>query len=192
MIIRVRPGTNDVARLRTIFVSSGRVPGHEEPIRAVCFGACRMTGVVASPSVVAYRTRDLQILATRLVGWLRPRMPGASDLKIVNLSYPLGAGMSHETILFDAMWTEDGAPRQRGLVVRIKPQGELVYQDDMFEEQYRLMMLMHEAGDVKVAQPFLVRGRARLARCTFLRHGKDRGPGSSKLSALFKSRLAGR
>lgn len=107
----------------------------------------------SAPSIVAYRTRDLEILAGNLAGWLHGKMPGARDIKILNLSYPLGAGMSHETILFDAEWTEDGAPQSRGLVVRIKPQGELVYQDDMFEEQYQLMKLMHDASDVKVAAP---------------------------------------
>ena len=112
-----------------------------------------MSAAAASPEVVAYRTRDLEILAASLADWLQARMPAARDIRILDLSYPLGAGMSHETILFDAEWREDGAPRKRGLVVRIKPQGELVYHDDMFEEQYRLMKLMHEASDVKVAEP---------------------------------------
>ena len=111
-----------------------------------------MSQAVASP-IVAYATRDLDILAERLSGWLTARLPGASDLRISNLSYPLGAGMSHETILFDAAWKGGGALRERGMVVRIKPMSAHVYQDDMFEEQYRLMKLMHESGKVCVAEP---------------------------------------
>jgi aminoglycoside phosphotransferase (APT) family kinase protein len=113
-----------------------------------------MSQAAASAStIVAPATRDLDILANRLAGWLAERLPDARDIRITDLSYPLGAGMSHETILFDANWTEGGTPRQRGLVVRIKPTSALVYQDDMFEEQYRLMQLMHESGKVRVAEP---------------------------------------
>ncbi len=39
------------------------------------------------------------------------------------------------------------------MVVRIKPSSHHVYQDDMFTEQYRLMQLMHDAGQVRVARP---------------------------------------
>lgn len=111
-----------------------------------------MSSTAASP-IVAYATRDLEILAEKLSGWLTERLPGASDLRITELSYPLGAGMSHETILFDAAWREGGALRERGMVVRIKPMSAHVYHDDMFEEQYRLMKLMHESGKVRVAEP---------------------------------------
>jgi len=104
-------------------------------------------------TIVAYRTRDLDTLAADLTGWLRSRMPHATGLRISNLSYPLGAGMSHETILFDASFSENGTPQQRGMVVRIKPSGDLVYHDDMFEEQYQLMKLMHDVSDVRIAQP---------------------------------------
>lgn len=105
------------------------------------------------PGLVAPEIRDLEDLAQRLGGWLSRRMPGASDIMLTDLRYPLGAGMSHETILFDARWTEEGRARQQGLVIRIKPTKRLVYQDDMFAEQYRLMALMHEAGHVRVAKP---------------------------------------
>lgn len=108
----------------------------------------------SAATIVAPRTRDLDTLADRLASWLQDRMPDAHDILISNLSYPLGAGMSHETILFDADWTEGGKAVRRGMVVRIKPTGDsLVYQDDMFEEQYRLMKLMHEESDVRVAAP---------------------------------------
>jgi aminoglycoside phosphotransferase (APT) family kinase protein len=70
-----------------------------------------------------------------------------------NLSYPLGAGMSHETILFDATWREDMAERTRGMVVRIKPVRDCVYADDLFDQQYELVRLMHRGGIVRVAAP---------------------------------------
>ena len=108
----------------------------------------------AAPTIVAPATRDLGELGAALAGWLSQRMPGARDIRILNLSYPLGAGMSHETILFDAEWAEGGAAQRKGMVVRIKPTGgATVYQDDMFREQYQLMELMHDRSDVRIAKP---------------------------------------
>jgi aminoglycoside phosphotransferase (APT) family kinase protein len=103
--------------------------------------------------MVAPEVRDLQQLSRELAGWLEARLPDARDVELQNLSYPLGAGMSHETILFDAAWREGGASRRQGMVVRIKPMRRQVYQDDMFERQHQLMELMHRTGAVPVPRP---------------------------------------
>jgi aminoglycoside phosphotransferase (APT) family kinase protein len=104
------------------------------------------------PAIVSPNVRDLDTLADALVGWIGDRMPAARDLRLTDLRYPLGAGMSHETILFDATWTEGSRTTRRGMVVRIKPTRHFVYQDDMFDQQYRLMQLMHDSGHVRVAR----------------------------------------
>ncbi|MBP6580386.1 MAG: phosphotransferase family protein [Sphingorhabdus sp.] len=106
-----------------------------------------------SPAIVAPNVRDLNDLAGTLVEWFTQKIDGASDVRVTNLSYPLGAGMSHETILFDAAWREDGVDIAQGMVVRIKPTNSLVYCDDMFDQQYRLIELMHANGAVRVAKP---------------------------------------
>ena len=108
------------------------------------------------PAIVAPNVRDLDILATTIVGWLGQRIPNARNLRLTDLRYPLGAGMSHETILFDASWVEDGRTAHRGMVVRIKPTRHFVYQDDMFDQQYRLMQAMHDSGHVRVARPLWI------------------------------------
>lgn len=108
------------------------------------------------PAIVAPNVRDLDTLSAALVGWLGHRIPAAQDIRLRNLHYPLGAGMSHETILFDAFWTEAGRTADRGMVVRIKPTQHFVYQDDMFDQQYRLMQLMHDSGHVRVARPLWI------------------------------------
>ncbi len=105
-----------------------------------------------SDLIVAPETRDLDELAGALAAWLAKQMPDASDVRIANLDYPRGAGMSHETILFDAHWTEGGAERSRGMVVRIKPGTQTVFPDDLFDQQYQLMKLMHDGGYVRVAE----------------------------------------
>lgn len=106
-----------------------------------------------SDVIVAPETRDLGELAGELTRWLAGKMPQASGITVENLAYPRGAGQSHETILFDARWSEGGSERVQGCVVRIKPQSFTVYPDDLFDEQYRVMKALHEDGRVRVARP---------------------------------------
>jgi aminoglycoside phosphotransferase (APT) family kinase protein len=111
-----------------------------------CSSAEDEGGVIVAPAV-----RDLPGLAHILEPWLGERMPEAENLRVADLEYPRGAGQSHETILFDAVWEGAGATRSRGLAVRIKPTGFTVFQDDMFEEQFLLMRHLHQGGYVRVA-----------------------------------------
>jgi aminoglycoside phosphotransferase (APT) family kinase protein len=106
-----------------------------------------------SDVIVAPETRDLDELAARLAGWLAGQIAGAMDIRIDNLSYPRGAGQSHETVLFDARWTEGGQAREQGCVVRIKPRSFTVFPDNLFDEQYAIMKLLADGGAVKVARP---------------------------------------
>lgn len=108
---------------------------------------------MAEPAIVAPNVRDLDKLSTTLSDWLGTRLTNAQEIRVTSLSYPLGAGMSHETILFDADWNEAGSHRSQGMVVRIKPTNSLVYLDDMFDQQYRLIQLLHDHGVVRVAKP---------------------------------------
>jgi aminoglycoside phosphotransferase (APT) family kinase protein len=105
-----------------------------------------------SDVIVAPHTRDLEILAEDLRGWVLQRMPDARDLRIVNLAYPRGAGQSHETVLFDIEWTQDGDRRHQGCVVRIKPASFTVFPDNLFDEQYRVMKALGEGDLVRVAR----------------------------------------
>jgi hypothetical protein len=94
------------------------------------------------PAIVAPNVRALDELAVTLAAWLGTRLVNASDITVTNLSYPLGAGMSHETILFDAAWREGGVEKTQGMVVRIKPTSNTVYPDDLFVQQYQVIELM--------------------------------------------------
>ena len=105
-----------------------------------------------SDQIVAPNIRDLDELAGTLSTWLARQLPQASAIRIDNLDYPRGAGMSHETILFDAHWQEHATARSQGMVVRIKPKDFTVYPDNLFEEQYQLMQLLHQGNHVRVAK----------------------------------------
>lgn len=107
-----------------------------------------------SDQIVAPETRDLAELAGELTQWLAQKMPDAADIRVDNLDYPRGAGMSHETILFDAHWREGSQERNQGMVVRIKPEKMTVFPDNLFDEQYQLMKVLHEGNYVRVAKVF--------------------------------------
>lgn len=109
--------------------------------------------VALSDVIVAPETRDLDELAQRLVSWLRGKIPGSSGIAVTNLAYPRGAGQSHETVLFDAHWQEGGGDHALGCVVRIKPKSFTVFPDNLFDEQYAIMKLLAEEGDVRIARP---------------------------------------
>jgi aminoglycoside phosphotransferase (APT) family kinase protein len=120
------------------------------------------TGVIVAPQV-----RDFDVFSRTLTQWLAAQMPQARDLRIENLTYPRGSGQSHETILLDALWRENGAEKAQGFVVRIKPTAHTVYQDDMFEEQHRVMRAMRDSGRVRVAQIFWVENDASVLGAPF-------------------------
>ncbi len=109
-----------------------------------------------SDLIVAPETRDLEELSAALLNWLSRQMPQARDLRLDNFAYPRGAGMSHETILFDAHWQEDGGAKSQGMVVRIKPELMTVFPDNLFDEQYQLMKVLHEGNYVRVAKVFWI------------------------------------
>ncbi|WP_232494760.1 phosphotransferase family protein [Novosphingobium kaempferiae] len=106
-----------------------------------------------SDVIVAPETRDLDDLAGRLEHWLSGRLPGATGITVNNLAYPRGAGQSHETVLFDAHWSEGGRVHAQGCVVRIKPKSFTVFPDNLFDEQHAIMKLMSDEGTVRVAKP---------------------------------------
>jgi aminoglycoside phosphotransferase (APT) family kinase protein len=125
--------------------------------------------------IVALKTRELDTLGRQLAGWLQGKMPAARDIRIDNLAYPFGAGQSHETILFDASWTEGGERRDEGMVVRIKPVDLQMFPTDLFHEQAMLMSLLHEDGRVKVARIFWYEEDPSLLGAPFFVMEKKRG-----------------
>lgn len=106
-----------------------------------------------SDVIVAPETRDLEELAERLAAWLGKQMPQAGGIAVDGLAYPRGAGQSHETVLFDARWTEQGEECVQGCVVRIKPRSFTVFPDNLFDEQYQVMKVLSDGGYVRVARP---------------------------------------
>ena len=66
-------------------------------------------------------SRDPKVLSDRLRRWLAGRLGPDSSPVITDVTSPESNGMSSETLLFTARWTEDGSPVERRLVARIEP-----------------------------------------------------------------------
>lgn len=125
--------------------------------------------------IVAPHVRELAPVAERIADWLRARMSDAEDVSVGSLTYPSGAGLSHETLLFDATWRADGRPIDQGMVVRIKPTEHTVFPDNLFEQQYQVMRLLHADGRVKVAETFWFEEDASILGAPFFAMARVRG-----------------
>jgi aminoglycoside phosphotransferase (APT) family kinase protein len=98
-------------------------------------------------------TRDLTATARMLERWLQARMPAASAVSVGELSWPQGAGMSNETLLFRARWREAAAEQNQGLVARVAPSIVQFFKDADLRQQFDLLQALHAGGHVKVAEP---------------------------------------
>jgi aminoglycoside phosphotransferase (APT) family kinase protein len=94
--------------------------------------------------------RDLSAARDQLTEWLAKRHPGATDVRLSEVSAPAFTGFSNETLLFDAGWTLDGERHELGIVARVKPTAYTVFLESEFETQYRVMELLGSQSDVMV------------------------------------------
>ena len=138
--------------------------------------------------LVSPRTRDLATFGAQLSQWLGEPIPQARDIALDNLSYPSGAGMSHETILFHAHWRQDGRSVIRPLVLRVKPTANMVFPDDLFTSQYRIMKIMHERQWVPIAEPLWLEEREEVIGAPFFVMEQVRGRVAERPAVLHTAR----
>lgn len=92
-------------------------------------------------------TRDPQESAVQLAAWLAGRLPGATDIAVTDVQTPQASGLSNETLLFTASWTQDGEARGGRYVARIAPQGPAVFPSyDLVAEQRVMQALAQHTG----------------------------------------------
>ena len=94
--------------------------------------------------------RDLEATRPVVRDWLARRLPGTSDLSISEIAGPAFTGFSNETLLFDAIWTEDGRDQSAGFVIRVAPTRHHLFLDPDFEFQYRVIQALGERTDIPV------------------------------------------
>src|SRR3954451_24561305 len=109
--------------------------------------------ISAEKSAVTVSTRDAQQTGKGLAAWLTGGLPEGADPEVLDITAPDSNGMSSETLLFDAVWTEDGERVHHALVARVAPDVNdvPVFPSYDFETQFRVMQVVGErAPDVPV------------------------------------------
>ncbi len=84
--------------------------------------------------------RDLDRTRDQLIAWLGKRLPGAGRLRVEDLRGPKDTGFSSDTLMFALGYEEDGAERQREMVIRLEPAGDfLVFPEYDVALQHNMM-----------------------------------------------------
>jgi aminoglycoside phosphotransferase (APT) family kinase protein len=102
--------------------------------------------------------RDAATVPALLEGWLAGALPGGAAPRVALHSGIDSNGMSSETLVFDAAWTEDGEPRTGQYVARVAPSPDEfpVFMDYALQDQYDAMRIVGERTDVPVPTVGLV------------------------------------
>ncbi|WP_341923727.1 phosphotransferase family protein [Nocardioides psychrotolerans] len=97
-------------------------------------------------------SRDAATVPALLADWLATLLPAGADPQVVLHSGIDANGMSSETMILDATWTEDGEPRHGEYVARVAPAAAdfPVFPSYALQEQYDAMRLVGELTDVPV------------------------------------------
>lgn len=97
-------------------------------------------------------SRDPASMREPLERWLAARLPAGAAPRVSSLRSPSATGMSSETLLFDAEWTDAGERRLRPLAARLEPGSSDVPVFPVYdlEAQFRVLRLVAERTDVPV------------------------------------------
>ncbi len=109
-------------------------------------------GVEMDAERITTSTRDAAQMRDQFERWLQATLPSGSDARVTELTSPQGNGMSSETLLVEAAWTDDGVESTHHLVARVEPPATdypvfTTYDLDM---QFRVMRLVADHTDVPV------------------------------------------
>lgn len=95
-------------------------------------------------------TTDPTTAARALEVAIRRNVANVEEVAVFDVEIPQASGLSNETVLFAATWTEDGLPVERRLVARIQPSGPAVFPRYDFALEFDVMraLQLHSAVPV--------------------------------------------
>jgi aminoglycoside phosphotransferase (APT) family kinase protein len=111
---------------------------------------------------------DPRTAEVALTAWLTRTIPGAGEARVTNAVVPADAGLSTETILFDAAWTQDGERHERALVARVEPAGEAVFPSYDLHAEARVLDALAAVPGVPVPSVFAYEPDAAILGAPFL------------------------
>jgi aminoglycoside phosphotransferase (APT) family kinase protein len=110
--------------------------------------------------------RDPEAAKRALTIWLADRMPDARGVEIHVSGASEASGFSSDTIIFDATWTESGAAKRQGFVVRAAPMGEAVFRTYEMGLQFDILRALKDS-DVPVPRVFWMEESSELLGAPF-------------------------
>ena len=91
-------------------------------------------------------------IPSRIRAYIESQLAGARNLELDNVQR-IAVGWSHETWLFDAAWSEGGAPRSQGFCLRRDPGNALLRDLSDLGEQFRVLQCL-ETTALATPKPF--------------------------------------
>jgi aminoglycoside phosphotransferase (APT) family kinase protein len=103
-------------------------------------------------SRLQHSSRDTSKLPQVMSRWLAPMLPGGAAPEVTVESGVDANGMSSETIILTARWTQDGKPAEQRFVTRVAPtaQDVPVFPSYRLDHQFDVIRLVAELTDVPV------------------------------------------
>ncbi|MCD2198251.1 phosphotransferase family protein [Actinomycetospora endophytica] len=91
---------------------------------------------------------DAAQAAETLTRWLAGKTPGATEVKVTDVTVPSASGLSTETVLFTAHWSREGFAETQGMVARVAPDGPGVFPSYDLAKEASVMAALAENTDV--------------------------------------------
>ena len=107
---------------------------------------------ISEVSRVQRSSRDIATVPTLISGWLSGVLPDGAEPTVTAESGVDATGMSSETLILNAQWTEQGRPTGQRLVARVAPtaQDVPVFPSYRLDHQFDVIRLVGELSDVPV------------------------------------------
>ena len=122
--------------------------------------------------MVLSRQADLSEIQSKLMPWLREKMPQAQNLSISGMKRP-EAGWASDTFVFDLSWDEAGQHRSQGMVLRRSSQPPL-FPDHDLRRQFRVMECL-QGTDIPVPKVYWLERDEGILGAPFYIMGKIEG-----------------
>jgi aminoglycoside phosphotransferase (APT) family kinase protein len=122
-------------------------------------------------------SREPEQVRRRLESWLALRLPAGSAPMVTEVHPTEATGVSTETLLFEARWTEGGRARSEHLVARVAPDrvDVPVFPTYDMERQFQVMRLVGEHCSVPVPRVWWLELDARALGTPFFVMGRVEG-----------------
>jgi aminoglycoside phosphotransferase (APT) family kinase protein len=99
-------------------------------------------------------TIDTELAAKRLADWLASKQPDAQGITVTDVQVPGAGGLSNETVLFTANWTDADGEQSRGMAARVQPDRPGVFPDYDLAKEAAVITALADHSPVPVPRVY--------------------------------------